>query len=68
MSRVLANIVEIFVYATVYLFIAMIAIKLVAASLLQELEKRSSENSLGPSLVIAGLLVGLGLVVSTVVR
>jgi hypothetical protein len=68
MSRVLSNIAEIFAYSTVYLFIVMVVVRLVAANLSLEFEKQDSNSRLAASVIIAGLLVGLGFVISAVIQ
>jgi hypothetical protein len=68
MSRVLSNIVEIVIYSTVYLFIAMAMVRLLAATLSVEFEKQDKDNRLAASVVIAGLLAGLGFVISAVIQ
>ena len=68
MLRILSNIVEVFVYSTVYLFIVMVVIRLVAANLSLEFEKQDKDNRLAVSLIIAALLIGLGLVISAVIH
>jgi hypothetical protein len=68
MSRVLSTIAEIFAYSTVYLFIVMVVVRLVAANLSLEFEKQDRDSRLAASLIIAGLLVGLGFVISAVIQ
>jgi uncharacterized membrane protein YjfL (UPF0719 family) len=68
MGRILGNIVEMFVYASVYMIIAMIGLKIMGASLSADFEKRVSENDTGLSLIAAALLIGLSLVLAAVIK
>jgi hypothetical protein len=67
MWRILGNIVEMFVYASVYMIIAIIAVKIVAASLPYDTERRASEIT-GSSLVFAAVFIGLALLLSAVIK
>jgi uncharacterized membrane protein YjfL (UPF0719 family) len=66
--KILGNIVEMFIYASVYMIIVMIALKIVAAVISPDFEKKVSENDIGFSLILAALFVGMGLVLSAVIR
>jgi hypothetical protein len=68
MWKVFGNIVEMFIYASVYLLISMGAVKIVAASFSSDCERKITENSIGFSLILAAVFIGMALVLSTVIR
>ena len=68
MGRILGNIVEMFVYASVYMIIAVVGLKIVGASLSADFDKRISENDTGSSLIAAALFIGLSLVLAAVIK
>ncbi|MCX8022818.1 MAG: hypothetical protein N2745_08615 [Syntrophorhabdaceae bacterium] len=69
MWRSLGNIIEMFVYAAVYLIIALISLKVIGATFTTDFEKRISEdNNTGLALICAALFIGLAILLSTVVR
>jgi hypothetical protein len=68
MWKMIGNIVEMFMYGSVYMIICLIAVKIAAASLSADFEKRVSENSLAFGLVFAAIFVGLAIVLSSVMR
>ncbi len=68
MWKLLGNIVEMFIYASVYMLISMIALKIVAAAFLPDLEKKLAENNMAFSLICASVFVGMALVLSSVLR
>jgi hypothetical protein len=68
MLKILGNIAEMFVYASVYLFISMIAMKIVAAGLSSDLSKHVTEGSMSFSVIMAALCIGIALILSTVIR
>jgi hypothetical protein len=68
MWKILGNIIEILIYASVYMLITMVAMKLVAASLSSDFERKVPENSMGFSLVLAAVFIGIALIISTVIR
>ncbi len=67
MLKTLSNIVEMVVYASVYLLISMVALKIVGAGFASGHDKPPSENS-NSFLVVAALLIGIAIVISTVIR
>ena len=68
MWKVLGNIIEMFVYSAVYILIALVAFKIVGATLTSEFEKKISEDgNLALSLIAAGLFIGLALLLAAVV-
>ncbi len=69
MWRVLGNVVEMFVYSAVYMIIALISLKIVGATFTPDFERKvSEENNIGLAVVCAAVFIGLGLVLSSVVR
>jgi hypothetical protein len=67
--RVLSNIVEMLVYASVYLIIVLIAVKVVGASLAGDFEKKiSDEGNLGYSLICAAMCIGMAILLSSIIR
>lgn len=67
MWRMLGNIVEMFVYASVYMIIAIVAVKIVAASFPYDVEKKTSDST-GSSLVFAAVFIGLALLLSAIIK
>jgi len=69
MWGLLGNILEMFVYAAVYMIISIVSLKIVGASFFTDFDRRMAEEaSLGPSLICAAIFVGLALVLSSVIR
>lgn len=68
MWKVLGNIIEMFVYSAAYILIALVAFKIVGATLASDFEKKiSEEGNLALSVISAGLFVGLALLLAAVV-
>ena len=68
MWKLMGTIVEMFIYASVYMIISLVAVKIVAASLSPEFEKKITENNMAFGLVFAAVFVGLALVLSAVIK
>lgn len=69
MWRVVSNIVEMLVYASVYLIIVLIALKVVGASFSADFEKKiSDEGNLGYSLICAAMCIGMAILLSSIIR
>jgi hypothetical protein len=68
MWKIFGNIIEMFIYASVYLLIAIVAAKIVAAAFSSDFERRITENSIGFSLILAAIFIGMALILSTVIR
>jgi TRAP-type C4-dicarboxylate transport system permease small subunit len=69
MWRILSNIVEIFVYATVYMIIVLISMKIVGATISSDFERKiTEEGNTGFSLIYAALFIGMALLVSSILR
>ncbi len=69
MWRMLGNIVEMFVYASVYLIVVLIATKIVGASFSADFEKKlSEEGNLGFCVVCAAICIGMAILLASVIR
>ena len=69
MWRMLGNIVEMFVYASVYLIVVLIATKIVGASFSGDFERKiSEEGNLGHSLICAAICIGMAILLASVIR
>ncbi|MBP1746520.1 MAG: hypothetical protein H6Q54_1135 [Deltaproteobacteria bacterium] len=69
MWKMLNNVIEMFVYSAIYIVIALVSIKIFGAALTSEFEKKISDDSnLSLSVICAGLLIGLSLLLASVVR
>lgn len=64
----LGKVLEMFVYAAVYMIIAIVSLKIMGASFFADFEKKiADENSLSVSLFCAATLIGLALILSSVI-
>jgi uncharacterized membrane protein YjfL (UPF0719 family) len=69
MWKVLSNIIEMFVYSAIFIIIALVSIKVFGATLTSEFEKKiSDEGNLALSIICAGLLIGLSLLLASIIR
>jgi len=69
MWKMLNNVIEMFVYRAIYIVIALVSIKIFGAALTSEFEKKISDDSnLSLSVICAGLLIGLSLLLASVIR
>lgn len=69
MSKMLGNIIEMFVYSAVYMIIVLISLKIVGATFTTDFEKKiSEEGNTGLSLICACVFIGLAILLSTLVR
>jgi hypothetical protein len=69
MWKVVGNVIEMFVYSTIYLLIAMISLKIIGAAITSDFEKKiGDEANLALALIGAGMFVGLALLLSSIVR
>jgi uncharacterized membrane protein YjfL (UPF0719 family) len=65
----LNNVIEMFVYSAIYIVIALVSIKIFGAALTSEFEKKISDDSnLSLSVICAGLLIGLSLLLASAIR
>jgi hypothetical protein len=69
MVKVLSNAVEMFVYSAIYIIIALVSLKVFGATLTSEFEKKiSDDGNLPLSIISAGLLIGLSLLLASIIR
>jgi uncharacterized membrane protein YjfL (UPF0719 family) len=69
MWKILGTIIEMFVYASVYMIITLVALKIVSATFSPDFDKKiSEEGSIGYSLICAAVFIGLAMVLSSVLR
>ncbi len=69
MWRVVSNIVEMLVYASVYLIIVLISLKVVGASFSADFEKKiSDDGNLGYSLICAAMCIGMAILLASIIR
>jgi uncharacterized membrane protein YjfL (UPF0719 family) len=69
MWKMLNNVIEMFFYSAIYIFIALVSLKIFGAALTSEFEKKISDDSnVSLSVICAGLLIGLSLLLASVVR
>jgi uncharacterized membrane protein YjfL (UPF0719 family) len=69
MWKVLSNIIEMFVYSAIFIIIALVSIKVFGATLTAEFEKKiSEEGNIAISIICAGLLIGLSLLLASIIR
>ena len=69
MWRVLSNVIEMFVYSAIYIIIALVSLKIFGATFTSEFDKKISEDANLPlSIMCAGLLIGLSLLLASIIR
>jgi uncharacterized membrane protein YjfL (UPF0719 family) len=69
MLKVLANAVEMLIYAAVYIILALVAVKVIGATFTTDFEKKiSDENNFALALICASLFVGLAILLSSIVK
>jgi uncharacterized membrane protein YjfL (UPF0719 family) len=69
MWRVLSNVIEMFVFSAIYIIIALVSLKILGATFTSEFEKKISEDGNLPlSIISAGLLIGLSLLLASIIR
>jgi uncharacterized membrane protein YjfL (UPF0719 family) len=69
MWRVLSNVIEMFVYSALYIIIALVSLKIFGATFTSEFEKKISEDGNVPlSIICAGFLIGLSLLLASIIR
>lgn len=69
MLRVLSNVIEMFVYSAAYMVIVLVSLKIVGSIFTSDLEKKISEEAnLGLAVICAAVFIGIGMVLSAVVR
>jgi len=69
MTKVLGNIIEMFVYSAVYMIIVLVCVKIIGAIFTTDFEKKiSEENNVALSIICACVLIGIALLVAAVIR
>ena len=69
MTRILGNVIEMFVYAAVYMIIVLVSMKIIGAVFTADFEKKlSEENNIALSIICACVLIGFAIVVAAVVN
>jgi uncharacterized membrane protein YjfL (UPF0719 family) len=69
MWKVLSNVIEMFVYSAIFIIIALVSLKVFGATLTSEFEKKiSDEGNMALSIICAGLLIGLSLLLASIIR
>lgn len=69
MWKVLSNVIEMFVYSAIYIIIALVSVKIVGSTFTSEFEKKiSDDGNLPLSIICAGLLIGLSLLLASIIR
>jgi hypothetical protein len=69
MWKLLGNIIEMFIYSSVYLIIVLVSLKIVGATFSTDFEKKISEDgNVGLSLICASVFLGFAVLLSTLVR
>lgn len=67
--KVLGNVIEMFVYAAVYMIIVLVSIKIIGAIFTIDLEKRiSEENNVALSIICACTFIGIAILLAAVVN
>lgn len=67
MWKVLANSVEMLIYAAVFIILSLIAVKIVGATFTTDFEKKiSDENNMALAIIVASLFIGLAIIVSSI--
>jgi len=69
MSKILGNVIEMFVYSAVYMIIVLVSLKITGATFSTDFEKKiSEEGHIGLSLICASVFIGLAILLSSLVR
>ncbi len=69
MWKILGNIIEMCVYAAVYMIIMLVALKIVGAIFSTDFEKKiSEEGNIGLAMICACLFMGIAILLSAVVK
>ena len=69
MTKVLGNVIEMFVYAAVYMIIVLVSVKIIGAVFTTDFEKKiAEENNIALSIICAFILIGFAIVVAAVLK
>lgn len=67
MWKVLANSVEMLIYAAVFIILSLIAVKIVGATFTTDFEKKiADENNMALAVIVASLFIGLAIIVASI--
>jgi hypothetical protein len=67
MWKVLANSVEILIYAAVFIILSLVAVKIVGATFTTDFEKKiADENNMALAIIVASLFIGLAIIVASI--
>ena len=67
MWKVLANSVEMLIYAAVFIILSLIAVKIVGATFTTDFEKKiADDNNVALAIVVASMFIGLAIVVASI--
>lgn len=68
MWKVLANSVEMLIYAAIFIILSLVAVKIVGATFTTDFEKKiSDENNIALAMVVASLFIGLAIIVASII-
>lgn len=69
MMKVLGNVIEMFVYAAVYMIIVLVSVKIIGAVFTTDFEKKiAEENNIALSIICACILIGFAVVIAAVLK
>ena len=67
MWKVLANSVEMVIYAAVFIILSLIAVKIIGATFTTDFEKKiSDDNNTALAIIAASLFIGLAIIVASI--
>ncbi len=67
MWKVLANSVEMVIYAAVFIILSLIAVKIIGATFTTDFEKKiSDDNNTALAIIVASLFIGLAIIVASI--
>jgi hypothetical protein len=67
MWKVLANSVEMLIYAAVFIILSLVAVKIVGATFTTDFEKKiADENNMALAVIVASLFIGLAIIVASI--
>ena len=67
MWKVLANSVEMLIYAAVFIILSLIAVKIVGATFTTDFEKKiAHDNNTALAIVVASMFIGLAIIVTSI--
>lgn len=67
MWKVLANSVEMLIYAAVFIILSLVAVKIIGATFTTDFEKKiADENNTALAIIVASLFIGLAIIVASI--